>query len=298
MGDNGNAVTHPRILQLRDVTAENTDSTNDCDVVAGGLRGQGNYHRPAWSRATTPVRSAPRAHAPPGGRSSRPHQRHLGGLQTRAAAPPPPTASSLSDSVAVYVRADVSKAALVYTPPTPSSGKWVDNGFGNIWQEGTKDTVTKNTALAVDDISGNAGGQRQGRLRSTRAQASQWSTYAAEGWTSDYWQSVSDCPPSPALLPERDSMATLAAPCGGELWAAPVTIDNPAPRMGDTPTAVTTGLTGDPRMRAEMGTLSYQWMRSGSAISGAVDSYQHSPRPGRGPHHSRGGAGLQLHRHP
>ena len=270
VGDNGNAVLIHGSYNYGDVTAENTDSTNDCDVVAGGLVGQGNYQTGVEQSYNAGEVSAEGNYgaARAGGLAGlinairEDYNLRSGAYFTDSFV--------LSDSVAVYGRADVSKAALVYTTDA-EPGKWVDNGFGNIWQEGTKDTVTKNTALAVDDISGNAEDNAKGG-KITRAQASQWSTYAAEGWTSDYWQSVSDCP-YPQLFFQNETLGYTGGAVRGELGGT-VTIDNPAPRMGDTLTAVTTGLTVTPD-EAEMGTLSYQWMRSGSAISGAVGaSYQ------------------------
>ena len=270
VGDNGNAVLIHGSYNYGDVTAENTDSTNDCDVVAGGLVGQGNYQTGVEQSYNAGEVSAEGNYgaARAGGLAGlinairEDYNLRSGAYFTDSFV--------LSDSVAVYGRADVSKAALVYTTDA-EPGKWVDNGFGNIWQEGTKDTVTKNTALAVDDISGNAEDNAKGG-KITRAQASQWSTYAAEGWTSDYWQSVSDCP-YPQLFFQNETLGYTGGAVRGELGGT-VTIDKPAPRMGDTLTAVTTGLTVTPD-EAEMGTLSYQWMRSGSAISGAVGaSYQ------------------------
>ena len=270
VGDNGNAVLIHGSYNYGDVTAENTDSTNDCDVVAGGLVGQGNYQTGVEQSYNAGEVSAEGNYgaARAGGLAGlinairEDYNLRSGAYFTDSFV--------LSDSVAVYGRADVSKAALVYTTDA-EPGKWVDNGFGNIWQEGTKDTVTKNTALAVDDISGNAEDNAKGG-KITRAQASQWSTYAAEGWTRDDWQSVSDCP-YPQLFFQNETLGYTGGAVRGELGGT-VTIDNPAPRMGDTLTAVTTGLTVTPD-EAEMGALSYQWMRSGSAISGAVGaSYQ------------------------
>ncbi len=252
-----------------DVEAVNTTSTNECDVVAGGLLGEGNYQTGVEYCYNSGDVSAEGSYG----------ETRVGGLAGLINAVREDIYLSqgayftdsfvLSESVTVYGRADVSEAALVYTT-NREDGKWVDNGFGNVWQEGTKDTVTKNTAVAADDITGNADDNAKGG-KITRAEAEQLGTYTAKGWNEGdtFWKMVTDYP-YPQLFFQTEVLGYTGGAVRGELGGS-VAIDNLAPKLGDTLSVDTTGLTVTPD-EAKLGTLSYQWMRDGGAISGATEA--------------------------
>ena len=252
-----------------EVSASNDTSTNDCDVIAGGLLGAGTYQTGIDQCYNAGDVSAEGNYgvARAGGLAGL-----INAVNEDVYLSPDNSAYLtnsvvLSSSVAVYGRADVSEAALVYTT-NEHDRQLVDIGGGNmVWQPGTKDSVKTNTAIAADDITGNA--KDNARSRITRDEAKELSTYTALEWPTDEWKMAEECP-YPQLFFQTEALGYTGGIIRGELGGS-VAIDNSAPKLGDTLTAVTAGLIVTPS-EAEMGTLSYQWYRDGAAISGAVSS--------------------------
>ena len=92
----------------------------------------------------------------------------------------------LSDSVSASGYDEDVSVALVYTT-NPEPDKWVDNGFGNVLQPGTKSPVTSNTAVAVEGITGNAEDNAYRRI--SRDQAAD--LIGTAGWDTATWKMMS-----------------------------------------------------------------------------------------------------------
>lgn len=173
-----------------EVSVQST-STNDCDTIAGGILAEGS--------ANTGIENCYNAgdvYAEGNYGASR--SGGIAGLIGAVREDSPALRKAyiknsfvLSESVWAAGRADVCEGALIYTTDE-EEGKWVDNGFGNIWQEGTADSVKTNSGIAVNDITGGAKNNAIGGLI-TRDAAKKQSTYTDKGWDTETWKMVKDC---------------------------------------------------------------------------------------------------------
>ncbi len=271
VADNNATLMLSESYNYGDVEAANSESTNDCDVIAGGLLGEGTYETGVDNCYNAGDVSAEGNYgaARAGGLAGLIHA--IGEDYNLRQGAYFTDSFILASSVAVWGRADVSQAALVYTTDA-EEGKWVDNGIGNVWQDGTKDTVTKNTAIAADDIAGGAEDNAKGG-KITRSDAKELSTYTQKGWNEGdiFWMAVPDCA-YPQLFFQTETLGYTGGIVRGVLGGSAAILEE-NPRLGDTLHVNTDGLTVTPS-EAEMGELSYQWTRNGTAISDATgDTY-------------------------